>query len=174
MGQTRAIEWGEHLPRMYRVALRIVGRPDAAEDVVQEACAKVLRTLRSFEGRSRLETWLHRITVNCAIDRLRHERRGPISPDGANGALDGMIKCTRQAPDAGAEQRDLCRIAIASIEALPDDCRTVFVLTQVDGYTYDEASAIENLPRGTVASRVARAKRILLDHLTPARWDDER
>lgn len=159
------IDLQEHLPRMYRVALRIVGDPHTAEDVVQNACASALRRPGQFEGRSLASTWLHQITVNCAVDQLRRKGRETFMSSDVNGALDGMIRCTASNTDRGIEHRELCRLAAAMLEALPDDCRSAFVLTQVDGYSYDEAAAIEDLPRGTVASRVSRAKRLLMEQL---------
>ena len=61
-------------PRLIAVAMRIVRDRDDAEDVVQEALLKVCRYLTRFEGRSAFSTWLHRILVNTALDRLRHEQ----------------------------------------------------------------------------------------------------
>ena len=69
-------------------------------------------------------------------------------------------------PVMAAEWREMHEIASALVEALPDDCRAAFVLTQLDGYTYDQAAEIEGLSRGTVASRVHRAKKQLLAALT--------
>ena len=159
------IDLHEHLPRMYRVALRIVGDPHTAEDVVQNACAGALRRSGQFQGRSLPSTWLHRITVNCAIDLLRRKGREPDMSSDVNGFLDGMVRCMASNPVREIEERELSRLAAAMLETLPDDCRSVFVLTQVDGYSYDEAAAIEDLPRGTVASRVFRAKRLLMEQV---------
>ncbi len=63
------------------------------------------------------------------------------------------------------ERRELFKIAMGVVESLPDQCRLPFVLTQLDGYSYDEASEITSMPRGTVASRVARAKQTLLERI---------
>ena len=64
-----------------------------------------------------------------------------------------------------AERREMYAMAMAMVHRLPDDCRTAFILTQLDGYSYTEAAEIEKQARGTIASRVNRAKRILLDQL---------
>ena len=56
-------------------------------------------------------------------------------------------------------------MVLQQVQLLPDDCRTAFVLTQLDGYSYDEAGEIEDQPRGTVASRVFRAKQLLLKRM---------
>ena len=66
---------GLHVPRMYRVAFRLLADADKAHDAVQEACVKALAGMGRFNGRSALATWLHRITVNCAMDAIRSETR---------------------------------------------------------------------------------------------------
>ena len=69
-------------------------------------------------------------------------------------------------PAERAERNELYHLALGLIAELPDDCRSAFVLTQMDGYTYDEAAAIEEIARGTVASRVHRARQILLERMS--------
>ena len=158
MRKTMAQELAAHASRMYRVALRIVGSTDAAREVAQDACVKALRGTEGFNGRSTLATWLHRITVNCAHDYLRKNRqmdRGRIGWDEDTAGIISMLEAT---PSERAEQGELYRLALGLVAALPDDCRTAFMLTQLDGYTYDEVSAIEGVPRGTIASRVYRAE----------------
>jgi len=151
-----------HVPRMYRVAYRLTADADRAHDVVQEACLKALAKMDGFDGRSTLATWLHRITVNCAKDALRSDsRKGRAQErlrDRANAARP-------PGPDQTAEARELNALAWTLLEQLPEECRTAFALTQLDGYGYDEAAEIEGQPRGTIASRVFRAKRILLEQM---------
>jgi RNA polymerase sigma-70 factor (ECF subfamily) len=150
---------------MYRVALRIVGSADAAHDVVQEACLKVLHRAAQFEGRASLVTWLHRITVNCAFDHMRRHRqqkRGRADWDPGRMAA---VAVAEAGPAECAEQTEMYRLALELVAKLPDDCRSAFILTQLDGYTYDEAAAIEDLCRGTVASRVYRARQILVEQM---------
>lgn len=157
----------EHTARMYRVAVRIVGE-DRAHDVVQDACVKALRAADRFNDNSSPATWLHRITVNCARDHLRADMRkkalhGSIELDGEMASMAAAIDST---PYKNAEKRELHEIAQVMVKSLPRDCRTAFVLTQLDGYSYDEAAVIENQPRGTIASRVFRAKKILMNKLS--------
>jgi RNA polymerase sigma-70 factor (ECF subfamily) len=150
---------------MFRVALRILGDADAAQDVVQDACLKGLRAVTEFNGRASLVTWLHRITVNCARDRLRAERRETRDRVPLDAEIAGALATLETSPPTNAERSELYQIAVTLVEALPEDCRESFILTQMDGYSYDEAAEIEGRPRGTVASRVNRAKRILLEQL---------
>ena len=171
MNYSPEAQLSDHIPRMYRVALRMIGNSDKANEVVQDACVKALRGLASFDGRAMLATWLHRITVNCATDHLRkhvREKGRQVEADLAETLMAGP------SPAAQAERRELYEVAAGLVTALSDDCREAFVLTQLDGYSYDEVAVITRLPRGTVASRVCRAKRILLDQLhKKMRWRTE-
>ncbi len=156
------------IPRLYRVALRILGNHHSAEEIVQEVCVRILERKEGFRlnGEAQPTTWLHRVTVNCALDRVRREKLNEQSRQ----ALDaGHIRQLPATPDQVAEQQEMFRLATAQVATLPDDCRMAFILTQLDGYSYDEAAAIEGKPRGTIASRVARAKGLLLAALSPTR-----
>ncbi len=154
-----------HASRMYRVALRIVGCSDAAWEVAQDACVKSLRGAGDFDGRSSLATWLHRITVNCAHDHLRKSRRSDRDRTNWNGELLNGLAGLETTPDEHAVRKESYHIVLGYIAELPDDCRSAFVLTQMDGYTYDDAAAIEAISRGTVASRVHRARKILMERI---------
>ncbi|MEN6404887.1 MAG: RNA polymerase sigma factor [Thermoguttaceae bacterium] len=165
MMETLAAEIVRHTSRMYRVALRIVGNRDAAQEVAQEACVKALRGANRFDGRAALTTWLHRITVNCAQDHLRKIRQMDRKRTDWDKDTTGMLAMLETGPAERAEQKDTYRQALSLVAKLPEDCRSAFMLTQLDGYTYDEAAVIENLSRGTVASRVYRARQILMEQM---------
>lgn len=152
----------DHMPRMYRVALRLLGCADEAREVVQEACVKALRAASGFDGRAALATWLHRITINCAHDHLRRKQLRSRDQVALDGDLTGMLASLEASPADRVERDEMYRIASTLVAALPDDCRAAFVLTQLDGYSYDEAAAIAGQPRGTIASRVYRARKILV------------
>lgn len=170
MAQALAEQLSDHVPQMYRVALRILGRTEKACDVVQDACLKALRGAGTFDGRAALASWLYRVTTNCALDHLRRQRRA-THQQVPLGELAGMVAAVGASPSLSAERRELYKIARDVVESLPDDCRIAFILTQLDGYSYDEAAAIEGQPRGTMASRVFRAKKILLEQMN-ARIDE--
>ena len=165
MSETLTQELAGHVSRMYRVALRIVGSTDAAQDVAQDACVKALRGAEKFDGRAALATWLHRITVNCAHDHLRKSHRADRGRTDWDNEAIGMLTMLEASPAERAERNETYRLALGLVAKLPDDCRSAFLLTQLDGYTYDEAAAIENLSRGTVASRVYRARQILMEQM---------
>lgn len=165
MSETIAQELAGHVSRMYRVALRIVGCTEAAQDVAQDACVKAIRGAGQFDGQSGLATWLHRITVNCAYDHLRKSRRTDRGRADWDGETMGVLTMHEAGPAERAERNETYHLALSLVAKLPDDCRSAFMLTQLDGYTYDEAAAIESLSRGTVASRVYRARQILMEQM---------
>ena len=156
-------ELTQHVPRMYRVALRVVADADLAHDIVQDACVKALASGAKFEGRSSMTTWLHRITVNCARDALRSDARRQRVQRQLQDWPEWLDE--GDGPDDLAENRELCRLAMKLLGGLPEECRAAFELTQLDGYTYDEAAEIEGEPRGTIASRVWRAKKMLFEEM---------
>jgi RNA polymerase sigma-70 factor (ECF subfamily) len=166
MTQFPAKDLTAHVSKMYRVALRIVGSPEAAQEVAQDACVRALQGAGQFDGRAALATWLHRITVNCAHDHLRKHRQAEGSRTDWDSEIMGMLAMLESTPAQRAEQSETYRLALKSIAALPEDCRSAFMLTQLDGYSYDEAAAIESLSRGTVASRVFRARKILMEQMS--------
>ena len=152
-----------HVPRMYRVAYRLLADADRAHDVVQEACVKALTKLDGFDGRATIATWLHRITVNCAKDAMRSATR----KEHAHQRLQSqpVSQASWLCPAKAAETKELMDLAWKLLDKLPEDCRSAFALTQLDGYRYDEVAEIEGQPRGTIASRVFRAKKILLEQM---------
>jgi len=156
-----------HVPRMYRVAYRLLADADQAHDVVQEACLKALAKIGGFDSRAVLATWLHRITVNCAKDAMRSDGRRANAHQTlqCSGVQCAASASPTDSPAIVAEKRELADLAWALLEELPEDCRSAFALTQLDGYSYDEAAEIEAQPRGTIASRVFRAKKILLEQM---------
>jgi len=166
MTEGRSFDMASHVPRMRRVALRFLGDPDDADEVVQEACLKAVRSHASFNGNAEVSTWLHSIVTRCALDRIRARRRHAqhITSVGRSELL-GMLDPSPDGPLEQSQRKELFEVLNAAIASLPEDCRDAFALTQLDGYTYDEAAHIEGQPRGTIASRVYRAKRILIGRL---------
>ena len=166
MNESPASQIGRHVPRMYRVAYRLLADADKAHDVVQDACVKALASADGFDGRASVATWLHRITVNCAKDAMRSDsRRRNALQTFQNHVAQAGPGATTDCPATVTEKRELAGLAWVLLDQLPEDCRAAFALTQLDGYTYDEAAEIEGQPRGTMASRVFRAKKIMLEQM---------
>jgi RNA polymerase sigma-70 factor (ECF subfamily) len=153
--------------RAYRLALRIMGDEDLAQDVVQEAFLKAYGSLGRFEGRSKFYTWLYRLVFNLCIDTKRRDRSGahvewsedqnfePAPEAGAAGHGD-----PGDATPAGAlERKELRELMAQAIEALPEDARRTLVLREVDGLSYAEIARSLGVPKGTVMSRLHYARR---------------
>ncbi|MFB3882063.1 MAG: sigma-70 family RNA polymerase sigma factor [Armatimonadota bacterium] len=166
-----------YAPRVYNIALRITGSPDEAQDCAQEAFLRAYSALRSFRGEAAFSTWLHRVTVNVANDAARRMKSQPVlsselaPPDPEGPAPDlGDIAQSRSSaddPDAhlvGGQRREL---VLRAIRSLPEHQRTVIVLYDLQGMSYDQIADILGAKVGTVKSRLNRARLALKERLEP-------
>jgi RNA polymerase sigma-70 factor (ECF subfamily) len=138
-----------HRP-LYGLATRLVGSADAA-DVLQEIFLRVFARLGSFRGKSALSTWLYRIAVNECLRHLgrRPRRLEPLADEPMSG---------RAGPDHVLEQADLLERALQQLNA---PLRAAFLLREADGLSYREIAEVLEMPPGTVASQLSRARGIL-------------
>jgi RNA polymerase sigma-70 factor, ECF subfamily len=151
----------------YSVAYRMLHNEGAAADTVQESFLKAYRALPSFHG-GNFKSWLMRIVVNSCYDLLRVRQREqtdslddrPVDLDYAPHLVDHS-----EGPEAYAERMELTHQIELGIRALPPDQRTVLVLCDVQGYSYEEIAEITGFPMGTVKSRISRARTKLRDFL---------
>jgi len=156
----------EHAPRLFRLALRLTGHREDAEDLVQETLVRALPALRRFEGRARLSTYLVRALGNLWKNRLRSRRRSRIvawlrgsergDADDPVGELDPAdptpsVEAQLEAEDRAAEVRR----AVARLEP---NRRLTLLLREVEEMSYEEIAAVTEVPMGTVRSRLARAR----------------
>jgi RNA polymerase sigma-70 factor, ECF subfamily len=153
-GSADALEelFRRHWRRAHRAAFLVVGDASAAEDIAQESFLAAIRALDRFDRRRPFGPWLHRITVNRAIDYARARALRAESALAERGEP--------AAEDAGAISDHL----LAALAGLSPEHRAVVVLRHLLGYTPGEIGEILDLPRGTVNSRLRRA----LDRLRPA------
>jgi len=160
-------------PRMFAVALRMTRNPDDAEDVVQEAMLKVWRAFGRFEGRAALSTWIHRIVVNAALDRLR--ARGPLVSLAARVDDEELERDTSTQADgvtAVETPEELVRSAEVGVEvhralgALPPAHRQVLALRELEGESYQSIADIVRCPIGTVMSRLHHARHRLAEEIS--------
>jgi len=162
-----------HLPRLRAVALRIVRDAHLAEDCVQEAFVRALRSLDRFRGESLLGTWLHRIVVNACLDELRRRPLTAGDADLAGPAFDGT-GCRVEPPGppmrspeelVGTERER--RQVHAAIDRLPEDYRTVLVLRDIEELSTREAAESLGISEGAVKVRLHRARGALKVLLEP-------
>ena len=156
--------------RVYRLAYNVVRNSEDAWDVAQEAFIKAYQALPGFRGQSAFYTWLFRIVMNVAHDKVRQR--------GAQGRAFGTERVAeeeweRTMPDPGeepdtaaarAEQR--ARITRA-LDALPEHHRAIIMLSDLEGLSYREIADVLNIPMGTVMSRLHNARKRLRAVLGP-------
>ncbi|MCH7799515.1 MAG: sigma-70 family RNA polymerase sigma factor [Planctomycetes bacterium] len=159
----------EHLDAVYRLALQLARHPDDASDLVQETYLKALRVAERFEERGGgIRPWLFKILHNVFYSRLARDKRAPLSVDELHGA-----SSDQPGPDEPAPAWDLStlnwehvdeRIKTA-IDGLRSEYRTVLLLWAVEGLKYREIAEVQEIPIGTVMSRLHRARSTLADQL---------
>lgn len=154
----------------YNVAYRIMGEGDSAADATQEAFISAYRALGSFRGGA-FKSWLMRIVTNACYDELRRRKRRPQAALEAlyveDESAEPNTSFTTQVehPEAYALRMDLQSAIIECLQDLPEDQRTVAVMCDIEGFSYDEIADIVGVALGTVKSRLSRARGKLRDCL---------
>ena len=150
-----------HAPRLFGLACRMVGRTDA-EDLLQEIFLSAHRKVRLYKGESALGTWLFRLATNLCLDHLRSRanRSAQVTdsidtedarpPEGGSGPILGVL-----------DRLDLER----ALADLPDGCREVFVLYDVEGFEHREVGAMLGISEGTSKSQLHKARMRLRERL---------
>ncbi len=154
-------------PALYQTALRLVGSPEEAEDVLQEGMLSAYRNLRRFEGRSQFSTWLTRIVINAALMRLRSRRSRPAVSLDERLAEDDEMTFADQFPDSSPNpeqivaRRELEDLLRQNLETLSPVLRSAFILREMEGFSTEEAAEELGISQGTLKARLHRAKRQL-------------
>lgn len=152
----------------YNVAYRVIGNREAAADACQDAFLKAYKAIKQYRGGS-FKSWLMRIVTNTCYDQIRYKSRRPATslddmtenPDEHNTKL--MNGSER--PEERVLRGELGNIIQAGIARLPEDQRIVLVLSDVQGFSYQEIAEIVGQPLGTVKSRLSRGRQRLRDFL---------
>jgi len=153
-----------HRDRLWAVALRTTGNPEDAADALQEAMISAFRRADSFRGDAQVTTWLHRIVVNAALDRLRRNKvraAQPLPDDLEEYAGRGAVVAAAgeaEDPEAHAVRSERRSTVIAALEQLPPDQKAAIVLVDLEGYPVEEVAQMLDCPAGTVKSRCARGR----------------
>ncbi|MCS7061401.1 MAG: sigma-70 family RNA polymerase sigma factor [Anaerolineae bacterium] len=156
----------------YHVAYRILGDPAAAADATQEAFLSAYQSIRAFRGGS-FKSWILRTVTNACYDALRyHKRRPAASLDGLGaedntqaGNFEAFLASGDESPAEAAERRELREAITQAALTLSVDQRVTFVLSDIQGLSYEEIAEIMQTSVGTVKSRLSRARAKLRDHL---------
>jgi len=163
----------DHAPRMLAVARRFLRNPDDAEDAVQEAFLSAFRALDRFEGQARLGTWLHRITVNAALMKLRSRRRKPeesmeeLSPRFQEDGNHEVLPRPWKDADRVLADKELRAGVREAIDRLPETYRNVLLLRDIEELDTAETAEVLGVSENAVKTRLHRARVALREVLDP-------
>ena len=150
--------------RLYNTLVHVVGSPEDARDIVQDALVQAFLKLETFRHTSAFYTWLYRIAFNVAATHYRRKRPAAsveqLREASGEEPIDG-----RAGPADRVEQEERCRQVQQAIAALSEEHRAVVVLREIDGCCYDTIAEVLELPIGTVRSRLHRARLQLREEL---------
>jgi RNA polymerase sigma-70 factor (ECF subfamily) len=152
--------------KVYALSLGVVKDPDLAWDVAQETFVRVHGHLAEFEGKSSFSTWIFRIATHLAIDAVRRERRSQKDPvdevneaslaEGGEGILGTALG---NDPRENVLRRELAGKLSEALATLPEKHRTILVLRELEGLSYEELADRLGIHKGTVMSRLFHARK---------------
>lgn len=156
-----------HYRRVLRVAFGLLKHQSDAEDVVQDAFARVYLRIKDFEGSSAFYTWLYRIVVNLSIDAIRkrrRERRAELEDESARDALgsnDLWPRYDDSHPDDSLQRQELGNQLKKALGDLPEIHQAVILLRELEGMSYEEIASTLKIKKGTVMSRLFHARKAM-------------
>ncbi|MGE5497554.1 MAG: sigma-70 family RNA polymerase sigma factor, partial [Syntrophothermus sp.] len=154
-----------HMNALYNFALRMTGDPDDADDLVQETFLKAFRFFDKFEKGTNCKAWLFRILKNSYINDYRKHSKEPNKVD-----YDDIENFYENIKSSDVKSNHLVEDVFnnlldddisEAISSLPEDFRTVIILSDIEGFTYEEIADFVDCPIGTVRSRLHRARKML-------------
>jgi len=158
-----------HLDALYNFALRLTSDPNDAEDLVQDTIVKAYRFFSSYEKGTNAKAWLFRILKNSYINNYRKKSKQPQQVD-----YDEVSSFYESIRDERTDTSDLESIMYRelidddisnALQSLPEDFRTVVLLCDVEGFTYEEIANMLDVPIGTIRSRLHRGRNLLRNTL---------
>ena len=149
---------------VYNVAYRMMGNPEDAQDVSQDAFLSAYRAFERFRGESRVTTWLYRITTNAALMKLRKGKKARQLTQ--TGLDDVDIPDWNAQPDTEAVNSELREKLNEGISRLSPDLRATVVLRDIEGLSNGEAADVLGISVPSMKSRLHRARVLLRKHLS--------
>jgi RNA polymerase sigma-70 factor (ECF subfamily) len=157
---------------VFGVAYRMLGNVSDAADATQSVFLKVFEHVGEYDGQHRAFSWIYRIAVNEALDRLQWRKRngGDTGTPGAaidegEGTLEDRVASTDGGPEESVEAEQLHDCVQAALMELQADHRAVIVLRHFSGCSYEEMATVLHLPEKTVKSRLHTARQVLRKRL---------
>jgi RNA polymerase sigma-70 factor (ECF subfamily) len=156
--------------KAYNIAFRIMGNEEDAKDMTQEAFVRIFKAIANFKEQSSFSTWMYRIVTNVCLDEIRKRKNEKvISIDSGLETEDGEIKLelksNTETPEEIYQRKQNKQVIVDAIKELNDEYRSVIVLRDVQGFSYDEIAEILSCSIGTVKSRINRGRNLLKDKL---------
>jgi RNA polymerase sigma-70 factor, ECF subfamily len=158
-----------HVDALFNYAMRITGDSDDADDLVQETLLKAFRFFNKFEKGTNAKAWLYRILKNSYINDYRRQVKEPTKVDYEDvqnfyeNIKSSDVQTQHYEEDSFSNSMD--DNISSAIAKLPEDFRTVIILSDIEGYTYEEVADFVDCPVGTVRSRLHRARKMLYSQL---------
>lgn len=155
----------QYQERLFRIAYRITLDREESLEIVQDVFLKVYTHIHTFKGDSTLYFWLKRITINQCLNWIRRWKRRfrwqhqPLGGEGREPHKEPGTDVNN--PEAVYEKKELKKILTEGLRDLPEDARTVFILKELEGLSYDEIAALLKIKKGTVSSRLFYARQRL-------------
>lgn len=155
---------------VYNIAYRTLGHEEDAKDAAQDALIKVFKNISQFTGDAQFSTWLYRIVVNTCKDYLRKQaslRETTMTGLDADGesVLWEIPASDTLHPEKQLERKEIQLKIHSALEKLPEANKTVVILRDIQGLSYEEISHIEDCSVGTVKSRINRGRKYLRELL---------
>jgi RNA polymerase sigma-70 factor (ECF subfamily) len=157
----------EHSARVYRLAYRLTGNVHDAEDLTHDVFLRVFRSLHSYTPGT-FEGWLHRITTNVFLDKMRRKQR--IRFDALSDEAAARLPSRSASPEQVYDRTHFDDDVQRALDALPPSFRAAVVLADIEGLTYEEIADVLDIKLGTVRSRIHRGRALLrtaLAHRAP-------
>jgi len=162
----------QYTPKAYAIAFRLSGNRQEAWDLVQNAMLRVLRSYGTYDSRYKIEQWLYAIVRNLYLDKLRMEgaRRtdslDEVPREGAR-ALSERIVDPSPTPDQILDHSSDRDAVQGALKGLPMEMRMAVVLVDLEGYSYEQAAGMMEVPVSTLGVRVFRGRKLLREKLQP-------
>ncbi|PCI39200.1 MAG: RNA polymerase sigma factor SigE [Elusimicrobia bacterium] len=164
----------QYTPFAYTMAFRLTGNQAEAWDLTQNAMLRVMRSFSTYDPKYKVEQWLYRIVKNLFIDRKRQIKRkkeAMLERDPRDGGerlapVDTLVD-TAATPEQTADREDRRDAVQAALMTLPDEMKVALTLVDIEGFSYEEAGRILEIPSSTLGVRVYRGRKLMKERLKP-------
>jgi RNA polymerase sigma-70 factor (ECF subfamily) len=153
---------------VYSIAMSLLHDPDDAADLTQDAFIRLLRSLHTYRGETKLTTWLYRLVVNLSIDRLRRRGAPSVSLDAEDTHLDVASTLPSDDVPLAVERGEEARLVRDAVARLPEAQRLALTLHYFEDLRYEDIAGVMGVPLNTVKSHIRRGKERLAILLGPS------